>query len=146
DASKRRARWIQQLIAAAAAAFAVIALAASVLGLVAYRSQETAQRETSRAEQNLVQAEEQRGRVLAALVNQSTRSGNAATAVSLALEALADIGVGNTRPNVSEIEVALFSSWQDLHESSVLHQSSQDRVHSAAFSSDGRRVVTGSDD
>lgn len=55
-ASRQRARLRQRLTAAAAAIFAAVALAASVLGVVAYRSQQEAQRQRERAEQSLAVA------------------------------------------------------------------------------------------
>lgn len=55
-ASSARARLRQRLTAAAAAVFAVVAIAASVLGVLAYRAQQQAQAERMRAEHNYAAA------------------------------------------------------------------------------------------
>ena len=55
-ASRLRALLMRRLTAAAAAVFATVAVAASVLGVVAYRAQEEAQRQRARAEQSLAAA------------------------------------------------------------------------------------------
>jgi tetratricopeptide (TPR) repeat protein len=57
-ASRQRARRVQRLTAAAAVIFAVVALTASALGVVAYRAQQEAQRQRARAEQTLAAATE----------------------------------------------------------------------------------------
>ena len=57
-ASRQRARLLQRLVAAAAVTFAVVALTASVLGVVAYRAEQEAQRQRDRAEDSLAAATE----------------------------------------------------------------------------------------
>jgi tetratricopeptide (TPR) repeat protein len=54
--SRQRARLRQQLTAAAAVIFAAVALTASVLGVMAYRAQQEAERQRARAEQSLAAA------------------------------------------------------------------------------------------
>ena len=65
-------------------------------------------------------------------------------ALLLALEALPDVAAGIVRPFVSEAELQLDGAWRDLRERLVLdHEAS---VLSAAFSPDGKRIVTASED
>ena len=84
-------------------------------------------------------------RFLADRANQYSREGDAGTAMLLALEALPDIRDGMQRPPAEEADVALFRAYQRLQETIVLkgHKGS---IWSAAFTMDGRRVVTASDD
>ena len=69
------------------------------------------------------------------------RRANPGTAALLAVEALPD-SVAGGRPYVPEAELQLDGAWRDLREQFVLgHESA---VSSAAFSPDGKRVVTAS--
>jgi hypothetical protein len=76
---------------------------------------------------------------LAGVARQQRTAGDAGTAILLSLEALPDSDAGITRPYVSESESQLDAAWRDLRERLVLtgHENS---VHSAAFSSDGKRT------
>ena len=60
------------------------------------------------------------------------------------LEALPDDAAGINRPYVPEAELQLDGAWRDLRERLVLAH--DDAVHSAAFSPDGKRIVTASTD
>ena len=74
----------------------------------------------------------------------SARRGDAGAAVLLALEALPDGAAGIDRPYIPEAELQLDGAWRDLRERLVLGHEA--RVHSAAFSPDGKRIVTASED
>ena len=64
----------------------------------------------------------------------------------LALEALPDTAAGVTRPYVPEAELQLDGAWRALRERLVLKGRTTAAVSSAAFSPDGKRIVTASDD
>ena len=71
-------------------------------------------------------------------------TGDAGTAVLLALSGLPDAQAGIDRPDVPEAEGQLGASWRDLRERlDLVHD---DWVASAAFSPDGKRIVTASHD
>src|SRR5439155_320542 len=78
---------------------------------------------------------------LADLARQLRQAGEAGTALLLALEALPDAASGTSRPYVPDAEYALDGARQRSRERMVLkgHEAS---VSSAAFSPDGRRIVT----
>jgi hypothetical protein len=104
------------------------------------------------ADQQRKIAEAQRDRVfvgqslfLADLAMQQRNEGDGGTAMLLAVEALPDIGAGVTRPYVPEAEWQLDGAWRALRERTVLigHTSG---LNSAAFSGDGKRIITGSQD
>jgi WD40 repeat protein len=84
-------------------------------------------------------------RFLADLANQRINAGNAGAGILLTLEALPDERSGVTRPYASEAEVALFKALQQLREIALL-KGHEDSVNNAAFSPDGKRIVTASDD
>ncbi len=73
---------------------------------------------------------------------QRTVEGDAGSAVLLALEALPDDAAGIDRPYVPEAELQLDGAWRDLRERLVLGH--EERLFSAAFSPDGKRIVTAS--
>jgi WD40 repeat protein len=149
-ASRRRARLLQQLMGTAAAIFAAVAIFAGWQSRQADTQRSRAEANSTRAEQqrseaekNLAAAQVTQSRFLASL---ATRSGaDAATAILLALEALPDIRAGNARPYVGEAETALFGGWQNIREIAGFHGHT-DQVLTAAFSADGRRIVTASSD
>jgi WD40 repeat protein len=82
------------------------------------------------------------------LTDRATReadAGDAVTGMLLALAALPDQRGSVKRPYVPAAELALFSGSQQRWETALL-KGHDDAVDSAAFSPDGRRVVTASDD
>jgi WD40 repeat protein len=97
-----------------------------------------------RADRELNTAQKAQSHFLANLSRQLRNSGDAGTALLLALEALPDDAIANSRPYVPEPELQLDSALYALHERVVLkgHEGS---VVSAAFSIDGR-IVTASRD
>jgi hypothetical protein len=97
------------------------------------------------AEANLRQAQIGQSRYLADQARQQrTAAGGAGSAVLLALEALPDAAAGTARPYVPEAEVQLDGARRDLLEQLVLGH--EDWVNSAAFSPDGKRIVTATRD
>ena len=122
---------------AAAGALAVFAVAATSLGLVAYYQRQ-------RAVAELREAQIEQSRVLAGQASGVRETGDAGTAVLLALSGLPDAQAGIDRPDVPEAEGQLGASWRDLRERlNLVHD---DWVASAAFSPDGKRIVTASHD
>src|SRR5262249_33137262 len=104
------------------------------------------------AKQNEARAISERDRALrtqslflADLAQQYRARGDAGTALQLALEALPDAAAGNVRPYVPEAELALDGGWCALRERIVL-KGHENSVTSAAFSPDGKRIVTASAD
>jgi WD domain, G-beta repeat len=89
------------------------------------------------------QAQLTQSRFLADLANQGARASDAGTAMLLALEALLPAAREADRPYAPEAEAALFNSRARLQEIGVL-KGHDYRVRSAAFSPDGRQVVTAS--
>jgi transposase len=83
-------------------------------------------------------------RFLADLAQQQRAAANEGIAVLLALEALPDAAATNPRPYVSEAELQLDGASHDLRERLVL--SHENQVLSAAFSPDGKQIVTASQD
>jgi WD40 repeat protein len=70
--------------------------------------------------------------------------GDAVTALLLALDALPDAASGNARPYVPEAELQLDGAWRNLRERLILDHNGF--VYGAAFSPDGTRIVTASED
>jgi hypothetical protein len=144
------------------AAFAVISIALVVATREAWKATEQstiAESEKNRAEQNTKIAVSERERAdselkkaqrtqslfLADLAHQQRSAGDATSAALLALEALPDRRAGTARPYVPEPELQLDGAWYDQRERFVLGGHG-DRVEDAAFSPDGKRIVTRSDD
>jgi WD40 repeat protein len=75
--------------------------------------------------------------VLTTNVSQQRAAGDAGTAILLSLEA--------PRPYAPELELELDGAWRELRERLVL-KGHEHSVFSAAFSPDGKRIVTASDD
>ena len=82
---------------------------------------------------------------LANLARQRRAEGDAGTAILLALAALPDPGAKIVRPYVTEAELQLDGALRALRERIVL-KGHEDSVASAAFSPDGKRIVTASAD
>ena len=80
---------------------------------------------------------------LAELARQQNAEGNAGSAILLALAALPDTGIA--RPYVPEAELQLDGASRNLRERIVL-EGHEREVLSAAFSPDGKRIVTASSD
>jgi hypothetical protein len=95
-----------------------------------------------KAKTNLGKAQIVQSRFLADQARQQRAAGDAGTAVLLALEALPDAAAGVVRPYVPEAELQLDGTWRDLRERLVLGHG--DWASSAAFSPDGKRIVTAS--
>jgi len=120
--SHQRSRRRQQLAAAAAVVFGVIALAATGFGILAYRAQQLANRETTRAVAAESTANEQRDEAVnqrnAALISQSrylageadqlVKDGNVRGAVGLLRIALPDPADHSTRPLVEDAIVSAY--------------------------------------
>jgi WD40 repeat protein len=118
-----------------------------------------AQQETTRAEQEKtrteaekIRAEEQKNTALetqslflADLARQENEKQNYTNAILLALEALPQNMAQPDRPYVPEDEVQLYTAATNLRERLVL-TGHDGPVNSAAFSPDGTRIVTASDD
>ena len=101
--------------------------------------------EKERADGELKKAQRTQSLFLADLAQQQRSAGDAGTAVLLALEALPDRANGTTRPYAAEAEFQLDGALRDLRELIVLG-GHQGRGLSAAFSPDGKRIVTQSKD
>src|SRR5262245_45031706 len=101
--------------------------------------------EKERADGALKRTQITQSRFLAELALGHHNVGDAGTALVLALEALPDVASEIARPCVGEPELQLDRAQRDLRERFVLkdHESA---VSAAAFSPDGKRVVTASDD
>src|SRR5215510_6524018 len=79
------------------------------------------------------------------LARQRREAGDAATALLLALEALPDPAGGIARPYIPEAELALDQASRALRERIVL-KDHKEAMTRAAFSPDGKRIVTASED
>jgi hypothetical protein len=132
-ASRRKARLVQQLTRAAVAVFATVAFAASLLGLIAYRSQQ-------KAEQNLIHAEIAQSRFLAGLASQYAFLGDARTATLLALESLEDARTGKLRHHGLDAEAALLAARHGLQETIIIEKHVD--MGNVWFCPDGARLIT----
>ena len=112
---------------------------------VAGSEREHAESEKERADGELKKAQRTQSLFLADLAQQQRSAGDAGTAVLLALEALPNRANGTTRPYAAEAEFQLDGALRDLRELIVLG-GHQGRGLSAAFSPDGKRIVTQSKD
>ena len=150
--SRRAATQRRNVLSASLGAGLIVALGLAGLAYwqrgIAVQQEQIAIEQKSLAEKSEAQAKTEldkalltQSRFMANLANQNVYVANAGTAIAVSLEALPDIRAGNSRPYAPEAEAALFGSWQALREIKVLHGHG-DRVRSAAFSPDGRRVVT----
>jgi Tol biopolymer transport system component len=111
----------------------------------AIAGEEQARRNEAQARSERDQALRTQSLLLADRALQRRAAGDAGAALLLALEALPDAAAGTSRPYVPEAEFALDSAWWARRERVVL-EGHEDAVTSAAFSPDGKRIVTASDD
>jgi hypothetical protein len=155
DAERERVRRIERLMFRGAIAAAIVFAAAAAFSGWQYfeadRAKQKAVLQESQANQARVRAEEQRNKALVTesrfLTDRASKeadAGDAVTGMLLALAALPDDGGSVGRPYVADAEGALFSSSQQHREIALLKH--DDRVSSAAFSPDGSRVATASED
>jgi len=145
-----------------AGAFAVISVALVVATYEAWEAKEQsriagsakksaeqntkiAKSERERADGELKKAQKTQSLFLADLAHQRRSAGDAVTAALLALEALPDRTTGTARPYVPEAELQLDQAWYASRERLVL-KGHENYVLSAAFSPDGKRIVTTSGD
>ena len=112
---------------------------------VAVKQRTVAVEREKEAEQQRRQAQLTQSRFLADLANQGARASDGGTAMLLALEALLPAAREADRPYAPEAEAALFTSRARLQEIGVL-KGHDGPVWNAAFSPDGRQVVTVSSD
>jgi predicted oxidoreductase (fatty acid repression mutant protein) len=141
----RLQRWMTYGALAAALLMAIIGGFAWFQWDEAERAKLLAQRAEARAENELMVLQTTQSRLLAGAARQQRTAGDAGTAILLSLEALPDSKAGITRPYVREPELQLDGAWRDLRERLVL-KGHTDVVYSAAFSPDGKRIVTASRD
>lgn len=107
-ASRQRARRLQQLVAGAAAVFAMLAVGAAALGLLALQWEQRAEHQRNLAEANAV-------RIVASNSRRETDRGHADTGLLLALAALPHSPPFDTPPWTIEAESALYTALADLH-------------------------------
>ena len=146
---RRREREAEQEKAEAQARYArrmrVAAVLSGALALVAVIFSVMAYQASIRADGELMKAQVTQSLFLADLANDQREAGDVGTAMLLALEALPGTASVPARPYVPEGERALGDAGRSLHERIVLGRH-EDRVFSAAFSPDGKRIVTASAD
>jgi hypothetical protein len=123
----------------------VAALLSGALALVAVIFSVMAYQASIRADGELMKAQVTQSLFLADLANDQREGGDVGTAMLLALEALPGTASVPARPYVPESERALGDAGLSLHERIVLGRH-EGRVYSAAFSPDGKRIVTASAD
>ena len=145
-----------QIVAAVMSAFAILA---GIGGYVGFRGQEQAQQQAAQARSAEQRAERQAKIALEArdqaLINQSlylsdlstrqTAAGNSTAGILLALEGLPKDIDAPERPYVVEAETALYRALAAQREVGIL-RGHDAPVNHVAFSPDGRRIVTASDD
>jgi WD40 repeat protein/Flp pilus assembly protein TadD len=116
----------------------ILFVIAAAVGAYAVSAERTAQDE-------LRQTQIAQSRLLAAQSQQQLEAGNGGTALALALEALPTDTDKPERPDIPEAEGAAFGALLGLTELTML-SGHEDALQDAAFSPDGTRVVTASDD
>jgi hypothetical protein len=159
DRERRRQRKVL------AATFAVLVIVAGFAGgsvwqwrnaeaerVAAEQAKQDAQAQRDEADQAKLSAQRQRDRAqttesrfLADRARQRRTAGDAGTALLLALEGVPDDTAGIARPYVPEAELQLDLAWFALRERLIFF-GHENYVHSAAFSPDGKRIVTASSD
>jgi WD40 repeat protein len=102
-----------------------------------------AQSAEARADSKLKEVQKTQSLFLAKLAHEQRMASNLGNAIALALEALPDSDYKIARPYVPQPEFELDQAWRALRERLVL-VGHEDGVSSAAFSSDGNRIVTAS--
>jgi len=100
--------------------------------------------EKDRADGELKKAQVSQSLLLADLAQQQSTAGANSTAILLALEALPDAGAGIARPYVPDAELALDVATRVCVNS--VSSPATERRPEAAFSPDGKRIVTSSFD
>jgi hypothetical protein len=136
----------------AAAAVLLFVAAAAVWGFYqadqqrreAERQRQEAKLQRDQAVAELREAQIEQSRFLADEASRQRVGADNGTAVLLALEALPDAVAGTARPYVPETGLQLDGAWRDLREQLVLSHGVI--VFRVAFSADGKRIVTASDD
>ena len=116
-----------------------------VLLVVAAAATGYAWQDRNRANVELRRTQVTQSLFLSELAQKQRMDGDAATGILLALEALPDPDAGRHRPYVPEAELQLDGASRSLRELAVLRGHAK-TVRSAAFSRDGRRIVTASAD
>src|SRR5262245_23708303 len=101
--------------------------------------------EKERADGALKSTQTTQSRLLAELARGQRNEGDAGTAMALALAALPDVTSEVARPYVPEPQSQLDRARRELRERVVLKDHEGD-VWTAAFSADGKRIITASDD
>jgi hypothetical protein len=134
-AAKERQLRLQRRVSIGAVAAAVIMM---VVGAVAGL-------QWDKADRALKELQKTQSLLLAGYARQQRTAGDAGTAILLSLEALPDSTAGITRPYVPESELQLDGAWRELRERLMLKGHAY-VVMSAAFSPDGKRIVTASSD
>jgi WD40 repeat protein len=147
-AKERQLRFQRRVSLGAVAAALLMALIGGLAWFQwgeATRERDNATGEKRRADLQLVKAQTTQSLFLADLAHQQRTAGDGGTAVLLALEALPDDTGETARPYVPEPELQLDGAWRNLRERLIL-EGHEGSVLSAAFSPDGKRIVTSSDD
>ena len=124
---------------------ALVALIMAVAGVSSWILRQQATREGQRADAELEKALRTHSLFLAEVARQERAEGDAGTAILLALAGLPDPGSGDDRPYVTEAERQLDGAARSMRELAVLPDHDKS-VRGVAFSRDGRRIVTASDD
>jgi hypothetical protein len=117
----------------------------ALASLRAAQTSQNAERASAKeARDNLRKAQTTQSLFLADEARQQRALADDGSAVLLAVEALPDTSAEGVRPYVPEAELQLDGAWRDLREQ--LDLGHDDAVNSAAFSPDGKRIVTASAD
>jgi WD40 repeat protein len=144
----RRATIGRYAAVAALAVFAIGAASAAFVAIEALHEIDVQFVAAERAKQEAIternQAQTTQSLFLASRSEQQ-READPGTAMLLALEALPDTATGVARPYVPEAELQLDRAWRALRERLVLKGHNR-VVWSAAFSPDGKRIVTAAED
>ena len=119
---------------------AFVAASAEAEDAEAARNEQERREQEERLRRERDKAQISQSRFLSDRATREADAGDAVTGMLVALAALPDDGGSVKRPYVSAAELALFRSSQQRREIAVLK--GHGSVHSAAFSPDGRRVVT----
>ena len=109
-----------------------------------HQAEVQAQASAEEARSNLHEAQLAQSQFLTNLAQQARAGGDNGAAILLALEALPDAAAAIDRPYLSGAELQLDSSRRNLREWLVLRH--DDQLNNAAFSPDGNRIVTASED
>ncbi len=128
----------------AAAAMAVLAIIAGVVGFIAYEKSIEAQMASQRALENLAEAQRAQSQLLAKASREATNTGDSTQGILLALEALPQDPDNPDRPQVLEAEMALYQALHDPRNRIELNFFKQPTgtVRVVGFSSLGNRLVT----